>query len=88
MFEHAVNATRRVLEVMSGRSASSCRPTAYVLFGYAGSGVAGQSFVSAPLRAARRFHGPAFAVLYNRDVRDSSTNGVQCEYRAISNAVR
>ncbi len=61
MLEHAVNAMSRVLDVMRGKSASSCSPTAYGLLGYAVSCIAGQSLIAAPLRAASLFHGPALA---------------------------
>ncbi len=61
MFEHAVKAIKRVLDEMSGTSASSWRPTAYGLSGYWASCVALQNLMIAPFRAASLFHGPALA---------------------------
>ena len=59
IFEHAGNATRRVLEEMSRRRSSILRLTEYGLLGDVGVGC--QYLTIAPRRAASLFHGPLLA---------------------------
>ena len=61
ILEHAVSATRRVLELMSGRSASKDSPTEYVLGISDDNSVWAQVFSVRPRRAANFFHGLALA---------------------------
>ena len=62
ILEQPGNAIRRVLDVIRGSSSSTCKATAYGLFGNSAICVACQSLMVRLRRAASFFHGPALAV--------------------------
>jgi hypothetical protein len=69
-FDVAVNATMRVLSLMSGSSSSTLSAKEYGLFGFVGEEC--QYLITAPVRAASFFHGPAFAEHTTQSAQESS----------------